>query len=110
MVLLTSTTNSFEAQVIHAHLQAEGLDPELRGSVDGSPYRLTVGDMANVSIFVPDDQLDDARLVLLATEVDAATSGDGDDTLLPVGRNVVAVAMVLALLLVVGVVRVAFGV
>ena len=34
--------------------------------------RVTVGDMARVDVFVPDDQMDDARLVLLAGEVDAA--------------------------------------
>jgi hypothetical protein len=29
-----------------------------------------MGEMARVDVFVPEDQLDDARLVMLATEVD----------------------------------------
>jgi len=32
----------------------------------------TVGDMARVDLYVPEDQMEDARLVLLASEVDAA--------------------------------------
>ena len=49
--------------------RAAGGDARPGGAVDG-PYHLTVGDMARVDVFVPDDQLDDARLVMLATEVD----------------------------------------
>ena len=37
-----------------------------------SPYGLTVGDMARVDLYVPEDQVDDARLVLLAAEIDDA--------------------------------------
>ena len=69
MTRLTSVSGSFSAHLVAARLQAEGIDVQLRGAVDG-PYHLTVGDMARVDVFVPDDQLDDARLVMLATEVD----------------------------------------
>ena len=71
LVALTSVHGSFTAHVLAARLTSEGIDVELRGAV-GSPYGLTVGDMARVDLFVPEDQMDDARLVLLASEVDAA--------------------------------------
>lgn len=72
-VELTSVHGSFAAHVLAARLTSEGIDVELRGAVDG-PYGLTVGDLARVDVYVPDDQIDDARLVLLATEVDDAMS------------------------------------
>lgn len=69
--LLTSTSNTFEARVIQARLQAEGLDPELRGAVDG-PYPVNVGALGEVTLYVPEEQLEDARLVLLSVEVEEA--------------------------------------
>ena len=69
MTRLTSVYGSFRARVVAARLQDEGFDVELRGSVD-NPYALTVGEMARVDLYVPNDQVDDASLVLLATEVD----------------------------------------
>jgi hypothetical protein len=71
MQLLTWVGGSFAARVLAARLQSEGIDVELRGALDG-PYGLTVGDMARVDVYVPTDQMDDARLVLLTDEVDAA--------------------------------------
>jgi hypothetical protein len=78
MTRLTSVYGSFRAKVMAAHLQDEGLDVQLRGAIDG-PYGLTVGDMARVDVYVPDDQLEDATLVLLATEVDEADEILDDD-------------------------------
>ena len=69
--LLTTVHGTFSAHVIAARLHSEGIDVELRGAVD-SPYGLTVGDMARVDLYVPEDQVDDARLVLLASEIDDA--------------------------------------
>ena len=71
MTRLTSVYGAFRARVIAAHLQDEGFDVELRGAVDG-PYALTVGELARVDVFVPDDQVEDASMVLLVTEVDEA--------------------------------------
>ncbi len=51
---------------------------ELRGALH-NPYGLTVGEMARVDLYVPDDQLDDACLVLLATEVDEVDEILDDD-------------------------------
>jgi putative signal transducing protein len=79
--LLTTVHGTFSAHVLAARLHSEGIDVELRGAV-GSPYGLTVGDMARVDLYVPEDQVDDARLVLLAAEIDEAMDlpGEDDDT------------------------------
>jgi hypothetical protein len=73
MVRLTQVHGSFAARVLLARLTDEGIDARMRGPVDG-PYRFTVGDMARVEVFVPEDQMDDATYVLLANEVEDATA------------------------------------
>lgn len=75
MERLTSVSGAFPARVLAARLHSEGLDPELRGAID-SPYLLTVGEMARVDVYVPADQLEDARYVMLVDEVDAACEGE----------------------------------
>ena len=70
MAPLTWVAGAFRAQVLAARLESEGIDAQLRGAL-ASPYGLTMGDMARVDVFVPEDQLDDAKYVLLADEVDA---------------------------------------
>jgi hypothetical protein len=72
MVRLTHVHGSFAARVLLARLADEGIEARLRGAVD-SPYRFTVGDMARVEVYVPEDQVDDAAYVLLANEVEDAT-------------------------------------
>jgi hypothetical protein len=76
--LLTTVHGTFSAHVLAARLHSEGIDVELRGAVD-SPYGLTVGDMARVDLYVPEEQMDDARLVLLASEIDDAMDLPADD-------------------------------
>ncbi len=68
---LTWVSGSFPAHLLAARLRSEGIDVELRGAVN-APYGLTMGAMARIDLYVPEDQLDDARLVMLASEVDAA--------------------------------------
>jgi hypothetical protein len=70
MTLLTSVSGSFRAHVLLARLETEGIDAQLRGALDGA-YGFTMGDLARVDVFVPEEQLDDAKYVLLADEVDA---------------------------------------
>jgi hypothetical protein len=70
MAPLTWVAGAFRAQVIAARLKSEGIDARLVGAV-ANTYGLTVGDMARVDVYVPEDQLDDAKYVLLADEVDA---------------------------------------
>jgi Putative prokaryotic signal transducing protein len=71
MERLTWVSGSFSAHVLNARLHSEGIDAELRGPLDG-PYALSVGDLGRVDVYVPADQMDDAQLVLLVDEVDAA--------------------------------------
>jgi hypothetical protein len=70
MTRLTTVGGSFAARVLQARLEDEGLTVELRGCVD-SPYAFTVGAMSRVDVFVADDDLEDAKLVMLVTEVDS---------------------------------------
>lgn len=74
---LTSVSGAFRAEVLAARLRSEGIDAQLQGALS-STYGLTVGDMARVDVFVPEDQLDDAKYVLLADEVDATLAAPSD--------------------------------
>ena len=56
----------------------EGFDVELRGALGGA-YGLTVGDMARVDVYVPGDQIEEASMVLLVTEVDDVDDDFDDD-------------------------------
>jgi hypothetical protein len=78
MTRLTSVYGSFGARVVAARLASEGIDVELRGALDG-PYAVTLGEMARVDVFVPEEQADDASLVLLVDEVDEADEILDDD-------------------------------
>jgi hypothetical protein len=77
MTPLTWVAGEFRARVLAARLESEGIDAQLRGALE-SPYGLTVGDMARVDVYVPEDQLEDARYVLLADEVDDALAAPGE--------------------------------
>ena len=94
---LTSVYGSFRARVMAARLESEGFDVELRGAIDG-PYRLTVGEMARVDLYVPEEQLDDASLALLVAEVDEADEILDDDRP-PVRARPVPLVWVAALVL-----------
>jgi hypothetical protein len=97
MTRLTSVYGSFRARVMAARLEDEGFDVQLRGALD-SPYGLTVGEMARVDVYVPDDQFDQASLVLLVAEVDEADEIFDDDRP-PVRARSVPVIWVAALIL-----------
>jgi hypothetical protein len=71
MTLLTSLNGAFRAHVLVARLESEGIDAQLRGAT-ASAYGVTMGDLARVDVYVREEQLDDARLVMLSDEVDAA--------------------------------------
>jgi hypothetical protein len=100
MARLTSVYGSFRAGVMAARLEDEGIEPVLRGATS-NPYALTVGDMARIDVYVPEDQLDDAMLVLLASEIDEADIILDDDRppvrdpRVPASLVVAAVAFVL---------------
>ena len=77
MAPLTWVAGAFRARVLAARLESEGIDAQLRGALE-SPYGLTMGDMARVDVYVPEDQLADARYVLLADEIDATLTAPTD--------------------------------
>jgi hypothetical protein len=98
MSRLTSLQGSFRAHVVAARLVDEGFDVELRGSL-GGPYGLTVGDLARVDVYVPGDQIEEASIVLLASEVDEVDDRFDDDRpplasrIRPSGRIVAALIL-----------------
>jgi hypothetical protein len=85
MSRLTSLQGSFRAHVVAARLVDEGFDVELRGSL-GGPYGLTVGDLARVDVYVLGDQIEEASIVLLASEVDEVDDRFDDDRPPPASR------------------------
>ena len=73
MVRLLTLRNTFHARVVAARLGAEGILTELRGNVDG-PYP-----MGDVHVYVTEEDLDDARELLMADEVESAFDETDDD-------------------------------
>ena len=73
-VRLATVSSPHVAHLLAARLAAEGISCRLTGGVD-SPYRLTVGPMARVDLWVLPDDLDDARTVMVAAEVDDTLGG-----------------------------------
>jgi hypothetical protein len=71
MTRLTTVGGSFAARVLQARLEDEGLTVALRGCVDG-PYAFTVGAMGRVDVYVAEGDLEDAKLIMLVSEVDNA--------------------------------------
>jgi len=98
MSRLTSLQGSFRAHVLAARLIDEGFDVELRGSL-GSSYGLTVGDLAQVDVYVPGDQIEEASIVLLANEVDEVDDRFDDDRPPAVARHHTPGRVVAALIL-----------
>ena len=102
MTRLTSVPGSFGAHVVAARLVDEGFDVELRGPLD-SPYAVTVGALAMVDVYVPDDQIDEASYVLLVTEVEAALDDDRPRrSRFPIGVRITAAALLATALVSIG--------
>jgi hypothetical protein len=75
MVHLRTVPSTFHARVLAARLGADGIVTLLRGAVDG-PYPVGA-----VAVLVDEEDLDTARELLLADEVEAAF--DAPDDALP---------------------------
>ena len=105
MTRLTSVHGSFAAHVLAARLVSEGFDVELRGALH-NPYPVTIGDLAQVDVFVPPEQVRDASYVLLVNEVDVALDEDEDEArrsrVKPVARVVAGALIGTALLSLLG--------
>jgi hypothetical protein len=72
MVPVMRVTDAFHARVIAARLGSEGIVTQLRGGID-SPYP-----MGAVEVLVGEDDLEDAKELLLVDEVEAAFHDDDD--------------------------------
>ena len=73
MVPIISSRTPFEAKVLAARLGAEGIMWQYRGDVDG------VYPIGAVDVLVAEGDLERARELLLADEVEAALSGHDDE-------------------------------
>lgn len=80
MVRLRTVTSPFHARVLVARLGADGIVTELRGNV-GGPY--PVGE---TSVWVPEEEAEVARALLLADEVEATFLGLDHGDPAPLGR------------------------
>ena len=81
LVPLTTMGDLIAAHVMVAHLLSEGVTAVVRGEPLG-PYPVTVGRMAVTEILVPQDELEEARVVLEeiereASSVDVESAGIG---------------------------------
>lgn len=74
MVLLTNVQGAFHGRVVAARLGAEGILTELRGAVGGI---YPVG--GRVEVWVDASELDDARALLLADQVEAVFDESDDE-------------------------------
>lgn len=69
LVLLGRVGDAGRARLIAARLESEGVDVHLRSEASG-PYPFTVGQMAVAELWVVDNQLEEARRIMLEAEVD----------------------------------------
>lgn len=83
LVKVATVSSPNTAHVLAARLESEGIGCRLTGGVD-SPYRLTVGPMARVDLWIRPEDVEDARTVLLAAEVDDTLGGRLSDERRPV--------------------------
>ena len=93
MVHLLTVAGAFQARVIAARLGSEGIVTSLRGAVDG-PYPF-----GDVRVFVDADDMELARQLLLADEVEGAF--DDADLDLERGRRIAGLPAWLAVLAVI---------
>src|SRR3954454_20217525 len=77
MALLTTVSGQFAADVLAARLDDEGFDVELRGGIGA--FAFPVRGMADVEVYVPSDQVEEASYVLLVGEVDATLDEEPEE-------------------------------
>ena len=69
-VLLARVGDPNQAMLLRARLESEGIEARVRGEALG-PYRLNVGSMAVTELWISPERIEEARLILLAADVDA---------------------------------------
>ena len=96
-VPLATVSDVMTARITVARLESEGIPARVHGEGLG-PYRLTVGEFAATQIWVAEDRIDEARQVMMASEIDAIPDPAADET--PgTGRLAIAVGAALVLVL-----------
>jgi hypothetical protein len=95
MVPVIRVADGFHARVVAARLGSDGIVTQLRGGID-TPYP-----MGEVEVLVGEDDLDEARALLLADDIESAFD-EPDDEDPPLERRRIGrwVALALAALLV----------
>ncbi len=64
---LTDLQGRLEANMVESYLEAQGIDVELiQESVGQSSYAVTINGLGRVQVFVPRDQIEEARELLKA--------------------------------------------
>jgi hypothetical protein len=62
---LTDLQGRLEANMVESYLEAQGIDVELiQESLGQSSYAVTVNGLGRVQVFVPKDQIEEARQLL----------------------------------------------
>ncbi|MBP1624112.1 MAG: putative prokaryotic signal transducing protein [Acidobacteria bacterium] len=77
-VELTRVPGGINAESILAALRGRGIPATTRGEVIGAIYGLTLDGLGEVSILVPEEYLDEARLILAAAENGDLSTSDSD--------------------------------
>ncbi|HEY3831495.1 MAG TPA: hypothetical protein VGO03_04330 [Acidimicrobiia bacterium] len=86
MALLTTVSGRFAADVLAARLDDEGFDVQLRGGIGQSAF--PVPGFADVQVYVPSDQVEEASYVLLVGEVDATLDEEPEERSRRVRRQI----------------------
>jgi hypothetical protein len=77
MTLLTTVSSRFAADVLAARLDDEGFDVQLRGGIGTTAF--PVRGFADIDVYVPSDQVEEASYVLLVGEIDAALDEEPEE-------------------------------
>jgi hypothetical protein len=99
MVPVRKVSDQFEARVLAARLGSEGIVAQLRGGGIDGPYP-----MGAIEVLVSEDDLETARELLLADDVESAFDGgadvdEGRDSLRDSRMRVTAIAVLACLVL-----------
>jgi hypothetical protein len=97
-VRLATVGDVASARLCAALLSSAGIESRVHGESLG-PYPMTVGEMAVTEIWVSEEDLEEARELMLEAEVDSVFPPDSDgleDDRLPVRALALGVAVILA--------------
>jgi len=78
-VKLATVGDLTTARVLAARLESEGIDVRLHSESFG-PYPVTVGSLAEAELWIMEDQMDEAKAIMLDAEVNVALGPADPDT------------------------------